>query len=60
MPTDNPDFPDTFITDNIWHSSSPGVKVRSSTGANFPLATQRSDVRLDSLNSLVQIVDSYK
>jgi len=43
MPTDNPDFPDTFITDNIWHSSSPGVKVKSSTGDNFPLATQRSD-----------------
>ena len=43
MPTDNPDFPDTFITDNIWHSSSGGVRVRASTGDNFPLATQRSD-----------------
>lgn len=43
MPTDTPDFPDTFITDNIWHSASPGVNVRSSTGSNFPLATQRSD-----------------
>ena len=43
MPTDNPSFPDTFITDNIWHSASGGVNVRSSTGSNFPLATQRSN-----------------
>lgn len=43
MPSDNPDFPDTFFNDPLWHSASGGVNVRSSTGANFPLATQRSD-----------------
>ena len=43
MPSDNPDFPDTFTPNPIWHSSSGGVRVRASTGDNFPLATQRSD-----------------
>ena len=43
MPTNTPDFPDTFSTGNIWHSASSGVNVRSPTGSNFPAATTLSD-----------------
>jgi hypothetical protein len=43
MPTNTPDFPDTFSTGNIWHSASPGVNIKSPTGSNFPAATTLSD-----------------
>lgn len=43
LPSDAPDFPDTFFNQGIFIGASANVDVKTSTGSNFPLATTKSD-----------------